>query len=103
MHTSLELDALVAIEYNLWEGQVHDALHILQEGIKTFNYNVAFKKVNIHGQSANTCAQTFLKGLAAEKVSAADKYQCAPDALLKLGMSETDNVLQPLADSDLWM
>ena len=63
----------------------------------------AFKKVNIHGQSANTLAQTFLKGLAAEKVSAADKYRRARDALLKLGLSETDVILRPLVDNDLWM
>ena len=59
MHISLRLDALTAIEYDLREGQAHDALHAVREGIKTFNYNLAFKKVNIHGQSANTRAQTF--------------------------------------------
>ena len=103
MHTSLGLDALTAIEYDLREGQAHDALHAVREGIKTFNYNLAFKKVNIHSQSANTRAQTFLKGLAADKVSAADKYCRARDALLKLGLSETDDVLRPLVDNDLWM
>ena len=103
MRASLGLDALTAIEYDLREGQAHDALHAVREGIKTFNYNLAFKKVNIHGQSANTRAQTFLKGLAAEKVSAADKYRRARDALLKLGLSETDDVLRPLVDNDLWM
>ena len=77
MRASLGLDALTAIEYDLREGQAHDALHAVREGIKTFNYNLAFKKVNIHGQSADTRAQTFLKGLATEKVSAADKYCCA--------------------------
>jgi hypothetical protein len=98
MHASLGLDALTAIEYDLQE-----ALHTVREGIKTFNYNLAFKKVNIHGQSANTCAQTFLKGLATEQVSAADKYRRARDTLLKLGLSETDDVLRPLVDNDLWM
>ena len=44
-----------------------------------------------------------MKGLTAEKVSAADKYCRAQDALLKLGLSETDDVLQPLVDNDLWM
>ena len=101
MRTSLGLEKLATIEYDLWEGQAHDALHAVQEAIKTFNYNLAFRKVNIHGQSANTCAQTFLKSLAADKVSAADKYRRAQAALLKLGLSESDSVFQLLPNQDL--
>jgi hypothetical protein len=53
--------------------------------------------------SANTRAQTFLNDLAADKVSAADKYRRARRALLKLGLSTTDRVLRPLENTDLWM
>ena len=44
------LTDLAAIEYDLCEGQAHDALHVVHEAIKTFNYNLAFKKTNIHEQ-----------------------------------------------------
>ena len=48
------LTDLATIEYDLREGQAHDALHVVREAIKTFNYNLAFKNTNIHGQRANT-------------------------------------------------
>ena len=57
------LTDLAAIEYDLRKGQAHDALHVVREAIKTFNYNLAFKKTNIHGQRANTPAQNFLQSL----------------------------------------
>ena len=97
------LTNLTTIEYDLREGQAHDALHAVCEAIKTFNYNLAFKKTNIHGQRANTRAQTFLQSLSKDRVSAADKYRCARAALLKLGLPETDTVLQLLRDDQLWM
>ena len=100
---TLGLDDLAAIEYDLREGQAYDALHEVREAIKTFNYNLAFKKTNIHGQRANTRAQSFLRSLAGDKVSAADKYRRARTALLSLGLREDDKVFQPLYDNQLWM
>jgi hypothetical protein len=52
--TGLGLADLTAIRYDLCEGQAHDALHAVCKAIKTFNYNLAYKKTNIHGQQANT-------------------------------------------------
>jgi hypothetical protein len=103
MRTRLGLENLSAIEYDLREGQAHDALYSVREAIKTFNYNIAFKKTNVHGQSANTRAQTFLQSLASDKVSAAEKYRRARAALIRLGLPENDTVLQPLHDGQLWM
>lgn len=100
---TLGLDDLAAIEYDLREGQAYDALQDFREAIKTFNYNLAFKKTNIHGQRANTRAQSFLRSLAGDKVSAADKYRRARTALLSLGLREDDKVFQPLYDNQLWM
>ena len=57
------LTNLAAIGYDLCEGQAHDALHVVCEAIKMFNYNLAFNKTNIHGQRANTPAQNFLQSL----------------------------------------
>jgi len=93
---------VAVIEYDLREGQAHDVLHAVHEAIKTFNYNIAFKKTNICGQQADTRAQTFLQSLAKDKVSAADKYRRGHVALVKLGLSEDDKVLQPLHNSELW-
>jgi hypothetical protein len=97
------LTNLAAIKYDLCEGQAHDALHVVCEAIKTFNYNLAFKKTHIHRQRANTRAQTFLQSLSKDRVSTADKYRHARVALLKLGLPKTDTVLQPLRDDQLWM
>jgi hypothetical protein len=100
---NFSLTDLATIEYDLREGQAHDALHAVREAIKTFNYNLAFKETHIHGQWANTQAQTFLQLLSKDRVSAADKYRRARAALLKLGLPETDTVLQPLRNDQLWM
>ena len=48
------LTDLATIKYDLHKGQAHDALHAVHEAIKMFNYNLAFKKTNIHRQRANT-------------------------------------------------
>jgi hypothetical protein len=103
LRIDLGLGDVAAIEYDLREGQAHDALHAVREAIKTFNYNISFKKTNIHGQRANTRAQAFLQSLTRDKVSAADKYRRARAALVKLGLSQDDTTLQPLYDNELWM
>jgi hypothetical protein len=100
---NFSLTDLAAIEYDLRKGQAHDALHAVREAIKTFNYNLAFKKTNIHRQRANTRAQNFLQLLSKDRVSAADKYRRARAVLLKLGLPKTDTVLQPLRNDQLWM
>jgi len=70
------VSSLAIVEHSLQEGQAHDALHDLWLVIQTFNYNCSWKKVNVHGQATNTCAQTFLKTLSNVKVSAAAQVRC---------------------------
>ena len=96
------MDELAKIEYTLHEGQAHDALETVRKAIKVFNHNVDIKRSFVFGQYANTRAQGFLKELAADKVSGADKYRRTRVALLKLGMVENDPVLQELHDDQLW-
>jgi hypothetical protein len=103
MRARLNLGELATIEYNLREGQAHDALRDLRLAIKTFNYNLSLKKINIHGQSANTRAQAFLQSLSADKINAAEKYRCACTALRALGLSEDDTMFRELRDDELWM
>ena len=74
LHEGLGLTMLAAIEYHLCEGQAYDALEDVHEKIKIFNANLDFKKANVFGQQANTCAQHFLSQLAADKVGGAEKY-----------------------------
>ena len=50
--TNPALTDLTAIEYDLREGQAHDTLHAVCKAIKTFNYNLTYKKTNIHGNRA---------------------------------------------------
>jgi len=98
----LGLTSLGAIEYRLREGQAYDALDDLREKIKIFNANSDFKKKNVFGQSANTRAHAFLKQLSTDKVSAADKYRLARRALVSLGLSNSDPVLQELHNDQLY-
>jgi len=93
--------SLAVIEYQLREGQAYNALDSLREKIKIFNANLDFKKNNVFGQGANTRAQDFLKKLGTDKVSAADKYRIAYQALISLGLSASDP-LQALCDDQLF-
>ncbi|TFK58066.1 hypothetical protein BDN72DRAFT_730605, partial [Pluteus cervinus] len=90
------------VEHALRDGQCHDALNSLRTAIKTFNANYHDKQTNMRGQHPNTRAQAFLDTLQKDKVSALDKYHCARQALLKLGLSPDNKSLQPLDKSQLW-
>ena len=102
LHEGLWLTLLAAIEYQLREGQAYDALEDVYEKIKIFNANLDFKKANVFGQWANTCAQQFLSQLAADKISGAEKYRVARRALICLGLSESDASLQELHNDQLY-
>jgi hypothetical protein len=102
LHEGLGLTSLAAIEYQLREGQAYDALEDIREKIKIFNANLDFKKVNVFGQRANTRAQQFLSHLAADKVSGAEKYRVARQALIRLGLSELNVSLQELHNDQLY-
>ena len=102
LHEGLGLTSLAAIEYQLREGQAYDALEDVREKIKIFNANLVFKKANVFGQRANTRAQQFLSQLAVDKVSGAEKYRVARQALIRLGLSELDASLQELHDDQLY-
>ena len=96
------LNELGKIEYQLREGRAHDALQSIRTSIKTFNHNLDLKKTAVFGQHANTRAQGFLKQLAADKVSGAEKYRRMRAALIALGLPQNDTVLQQLDDDQLW-
>jgi hypothetical protein len=100
--TKYGLDGLAKVEYGLREGRAHDALDDVRTSIKIFNYNLDIKKNIVHGQRPNTRAQDFLRTLAKDKISGADKYRTERTALLALGLPEDDQVLQPLHDDQLW-
>jgi hypothetical protein len=97
------LTDLSSIEYSLREGQAHDALTKVRDAIKDYNCNLAYKRSFVHGQDPKTRAQHFLQTLAKSKVTAADKYRNARQALLALGLSPDDRTFQPLHNSELWM
>ncbi|GLB34092.1 hypothetical protein LshimejAT787_0109760 [Lyophyllum shimeji] len=99
----LGLNRLAQIEYQLREGQAHDALAEVRLAIKTCNANLQFKRNQVHGQRPNTRAQQYLRTLEAEKLAALEKYQRAYRALLALGLSPEDQSLRPLDKTQLWM
>jgi len=102
VRSSYGMDRFGTIEYTLREGQAHDALESVRKAIRTFNYNLKFKRDQVHGQGPNTRAESFLWTLTAEKLSCAEKYRLARSALLSLGMASDDPVFQELLDSQLW-
>ncbi|TFK63368.1 hypothetical protein BDN72DRAFT_902463 [Pluteus cervinus] len=101
-HRPRSMDDFAKIEFSLREGQCYDALHKLRLAIQTFNHNLKFKQQFVHGQSPNTRSQSFLQTLSSDKVHAQEKYRRAYQALLNLGLSPSDESLQPLLDNQLW-
>ena len=93
---------MAIIEYKIREGQAYDALEDLREKIKIFNVNLDFKKKIVFSQGPNTHAQDLLKQLTADKVTAADKYRIAYQALTHLGLSKAETELQELHDDELF-
>ena len=73
LRSSYGMDRFGAIEYTLREGQAHDALESVRKAIRTFNFNLKFKQLQVRGQGPNTRAEGFLRTLTAEKLSCTEK------------------------------
>ncbi|KAJ7857401.1 hypothetical protein B0H13DRAFT_1902265 [Mycena leptocephala] len=102
VRSEMKLAALGQVEYTLREGQAFDALCDVRTAIRTLNYNLAFKKTQIHGVGPNTKGQNFLKTLSNDIQVGADTYRRARRALLALGLHENDPSLRELLRADLF-
>ncbi|KAJ7907161.1 hypothetical protein B0H13DRAFT_1879876 [Mycena leptocephala] len=102
VRSEMKLAALGQVEYTLREGQAFDALCDVRTAIRTLNYNLAFKKTQIHGVGPNTKGQNFLKTLSNDIQVGADTYRPARRALLALGLHENDPSLRELLRADLF-
>lgn len=97
----LKLGALAQVEYQLRELKTYQALATVRQAIRSLNLNVGFKKARLHGTSANTRAQNYLKTLANDVQIAGSAYRSTRAALLKLGLDPNDQALQPLVKEHL--
>ncbi|KAH6903700.1 hypothetical protein BKA70DRAFT_1513986 [Coprinopsis sp. MPI-PUGE-AT-0042] len=95
-----DLTSLAETEYQLREGQAHDALEKLRFCIQVYHHNVRFKKDHVFGQRANTRAQVYLMTLAHDRDQAAEKYRRVRKALLRLGLSPEDTTFRALNEKD---
>jgi hypothetical protein len=102
MRQSLGLNDLSNFEYSLREGQAYDALSSLRQVIQEYNYNLLDKKHNIHGVAAGIRSESFLRMLTSDKRSSANKYRRARNALISLGLPQTDERWRELRDDELW-
>lgn len=101
MRRALGLTDLATIEYELREGQAHDALSALRQVIQEYNHNLLDKNGNIHGTKEGLRSATFFKILSADKMSAVAKYRSARAALLSLGLPHNDTIWRELHDNEL--
>jgi len=101
LRISLGLKSLATVEYNLREGQAYDSLQSLRQVIQEFNYNLLDKKNNVHGLSATLRSETFLRVFTSDKRAHAETYRRARDAMISLGLSETDSKWRELRDDEL--
>lgn len=96
---------LSMIEFRLREGQAHDALTDLRQGLRSRAYMLKFKDRFLRGQGANTRARNCLKVLDTKINAAATRYRVAYHALSilgpLLGQVGWKGHLRPLADDDI--
>ncbi|KIM66480.1 hypothetical protein SCLCIDRAFT_21951 [Scleroderma citrinum Foug A] len=96
---------LEVIEFRLREGQAHNALSNLHQGLRSRAYILKFKDRFLHGQGANTRARNCLKTFDAKINAAATRYRVAYRTLFTLGpllgQVGWKDQLQPLADGDI--
>ncbi|KAI6156579.1 hypothetical protein BKA82DRAFT_4325506 [Pisolithus tinctorius] len=96
---------LAMIELRLREGQAHDALNDLRQGLRSRAYMLKFKDHFLHGQGANTRARNCLKALDTKINTAATRYRVAYRALTILaplvGQVGWRDKLRPLVDEDI--
>ena len=96
---------LEMIKFWLREGQAHDVLNDLCQGLRSHAYMLKFKDRFLHGQGANTRARNCLKALDAKINATTARYHIAYHAVNTLGpllgqVSWKDK-LCPLADEDI--
>ena len=93
------------IKFQLREGQAHDTLNDLHQGLWLRAYMLKFKDQFLHGQGANTWAQNCLKTLDTKINATATRYRVAYHALSilgpLLGQVGWKGHLHPLADDDI--
>jgi len=73
------------VEFQLREGQAHDALNELRQALRSRSYMLKFKDRFLRGQGANTRARNCLKNVDAKVSASAAKYRSAYTALRILG------------------
>ena len=97
--------SLELIEFQLREGQAHDTLNDLHQGLQSRAYILKFKNHFLRGQGSNTRAQNSLKTLDAKINAAATKYCVAHRSLTtlsaSLGRVSWKDKLRPLLDEDI--
>jgi hypothetical protein len=80
-HDELKLRALTQVEYQLRKLNAYQALDTMRQAIRMLNINVGFKKAGLHGSSANTRVQNYLKTLANDVQIAGSAYRSTQVAL----------------------
>jgi len=93
------------IEFQLREGQAHDALNDLRQGLRSRAYILKFKNRFLRGQGSNTRAWNGLKTLDTKINATATKYRVAHRSLTtlsaSLGWVGWQDKLRPLLDEDI--
>ena len=97
--------ALKMVEFRLREGQAHDSLNDLRQGLQSRTYILKFKDRFLCGQGTNTRARNCLKTLDMKINAAATRYHVAYHVLCTLspflGQVGWKAELRPLADEDV--
>jgi hypothetical protein len=87
MPTNIVCDIwLHQIEWDLYQAQVHNALHELHDGLHLYSYIYIDKDCFQHGQYLNICSQDLVNYLETKINAAAEKYRTTQQAISVLAL-----------------
>jgi hypothetical protein len=100
---STGLAPMAEFEDQLRRGSASESLEEIRQRLIQYNWNLAKKISDIHGQAGNTQFASQLHTMHSEARQSACKYRVMYEGLLSLGLSQNDQMFHELLDSELWV
>jgi hypothetical protein len=100
---SIGLTQIAEYEDQLRRGSASESLEEVRQRLIQYNWNLAKKIGEVHGQAGNTRFASQLRTMHSEARESACKYRVMYEGLLSLGLSRDDRMFRELLDSELWV
>jgi hypothetical protein len=100
---STSLTPMAEFEDQLRHGSASESLEEICQRLIQYNWNLAKKISDVHGQAGNTRFASQLRTMHSEAHQSACKYRVMYEGLLSLGLSQNDQMFRELLNFELWV